>query len=320
MQQLQPMDSEPSSPILTPSFIIVVLITAMFFGNLISSLMLMGIAEASGTSLEAALSLSQDSSIDERNRVRVLQMMVHFFMFALPAILVSWFAFRASWPTRLGLSQSPMVPTVVLAILFIAAAFPLAQLVYEWNQAIPLPEWMSTMEEQADQMIASLLIMERWDELLFNILAVAAIPALGEELVFRGLVQGQLQRSFALGTAQGRFNLSPSMQGHLAVWVSAVLFSAIHMQFEGFFPRILLGAALGYLFLWTRNLWVPIAAHFFNNAAQVLIQYFQEPVAPEQDESFPLWIGLISLLFLLGIGYILYIRHLPSSKKPNEIK
>ncbi len=288
----------------------------MFLGNLLSSLLLMGIAELSGISLMDALSLSVESTINERNRVRVLQMMAHFFTFALPALVIARYVFKAQWPHETALKRSPSLELVIFGCLFIAAAFPLAQAVYEWNRNLPLPDWMTEMEDQSTDLIRNILIMERWDELLFNLLAVGVFPALGEELVFRGLVQRQLERLFGRhaqsSNQAGRILLSPSWSGHLAVWSSGILFSAIHLQFEGFFARLILGVSLGYLLLWTRNLWVPIIAHFFNNAGQVIIQFIYDPLQQESlvesEESLPLSVLLLSLPTLAVIGYALYRR------------
>jgi len=57
---------------------------------------------------------------------------------------------------------------------------------------------------------------------------------------------------------------------HIIIWSAAILFSAFHMQFFGFLPRMLLGAYFGYLLYWTRNIWIPVFAHFVNNAFAVI--------------------------------------------------
>jgi hypothetical protein len=94
----------------------------------------------------------------------------------------------------------------------------------------------------------------------------------------------------------------------VAVWVAAILFSAIHMQFLGFVPRLFMGAALGYLFLWSGNLWYPIIAHFANNAMAVVLVYMQQhgssqttlDTAGIQDPA----MAAISLAFCLMLMYL----------------
>ncbi len=307
MEALDPMEPQDAPPFTSPAFILLLLVLAMFLGNLFSALLLYGLAEMNNTSLWDILSISTESTATQRNRVRNLQMLSHFFTFALPAVLVAWFTFRKQWPAAVGLSNRPNYFILLLGCLFIIAAFPPAQVLYEWNRALPLPDWMSDMEGQAEEMIRSLLIMESWDELVLNLVAIAIIPALGEELVFRGLVQRQIQRG--------------SNNAHLAVWLSAALFSAIHLQFEGFLPRLFLGVALGYLLVWTQTLWVPILAHLLNNAGQVILQYFwnplQDPNLTEQEESIPWHLGLFALVAMVGIGYILYSRRWPTANNPD---
>ena len=96
-------------------------------------------------------------------------------------------------------------------------------------------------------------------DVLFNIFMIALLPALGEELLFRGIVQ--------------KIFTQWSKNVHLGVWISAVLFSAMHVQFYGFIPRMMLGALLGYLLVWSGSLWLPIMAHFVNNASAVIFTY-----------------------------------------------
>jgi membrane protease YdiL (CAAX protease family) len=127
------------------------------------------------------------------------------------------------------------------------------------NQQFPLPEMFKVAGEQAEEALKGLLHMENWSELLVNMVLIALLPALGEELVFRGVVQQQLMRRIA--------------NPWVAMLISAAIFSAAHFQFDGFLPRMLLGFLLGWLYWRTRNFWVPVAGHFFNNGLQVLGQY-----------------------------------------------
>ena len=150
---------------------------------------------------------------------------------------------------------------------------------------------MRSLEAEANETLISLIRMDSLSEWIINILLIAILPALGEELVFRGVIQ---QYGY-------RFFKNP----HWSVWLSAVLFSAIHMQFEGFVPRFLLGLLLGYLFLWTKNLWYPIFVHFINNALMVTLAFF----IPEEElnldalgpEEIPLYAVLGSVLLLYPV-------------------
>ena len=95
--------------------------------------------------------------------------------------------------------------------------------------------------------------------LLMNILVIAVIPAFAEEFFFRGFLMGTLQRI---------------MGKHASVWVSAAIFSAVHFQFYGFFSRLVLGAILGYLVVFSRSLWTSMLAHFLNNFLMLMVAFF----------------------------------------------
>jgi hypothetical protein len=125
--------------------------------------------------------------------------------------------------------------------------------------------------------------------LAFNIFLIALIPAFGEELFFRGAVQGIIQEK---------------MNVKFAIWITAIVFSAIHMQFYGFLPRMLLGAFFGYLLFWSENLWLPIAAHFTNNAVAIVFYYlkyngYKLPDIDTVGTGNTLWLGLISAAFAI---------------------
>jgi membrane protease YdiL (CAAX protease family) len=150
--------------------------------------------------------------------------------------------------------------------MIMVAALPLVNFLMEINLKLSLPqslsgieEWMRRAEEGAEVVTKMFLGVGSWQALLFNIFMIAVIPAIGEEFIFRGILLKVLRQWFG--------------SVHAAVWLSAFLFSAMHMQFFGFLPRLFLGLVLGYMFVWSGNIWVPVFAHFFNNAAAVIIYY-----------------------------------------------
>jgi len=122
-----------------------------------------------------------------------------------------------------------------------------------------LEKWMKASEEQAAELTKSFLEMHSLSDVLFNIFMIGLLPAIGEELLFRGIVQ--------------KIFVQWSKNVHVGVWTSAVLFSAMHVQFYGFIPRMMLGALLGYLLVWSGSLWLPMIAHFVNNASAVIFTY-----------------------------------------------
>jgi len=143
--------------------------------------------------------------------------------------------------------------------------------------------------------------MDSFGSFLLNMLMVAVIPAVGEELLFRGVIQKLLQKLVN--------------NAHLAIIITAILFSAMHFQFYGFLPRWIMGIILGYLFYWSGNIWYPIIAHFLNNGFQVLMVYLGNmpleevatPELPPLDMAYTA--GAVVSLICIGLVFKVYKNH-----------
>ncbi|GCC52081.1 CPBP family intramembrane metalloprotease [Chryseotalea sanaruensis] len=167
--------------------------------------------------------------------------------------------------------------TAYLIVAFSTISFMLVNSPFiEWNANLTFPEfmkgfeeWAKTREEYAGEVTSFLTTFSNRGELILALFVIAVLPAFGEELVFRGLLQPQLNKHTG--------NI------HAAIWITAILFSAMHMQFYGFVPRMLLGGLFGYLYYWSGNLWVAILAHFVNNGFSVLMLYLYQQKVSELD-------------------------------------
>lgn len=193
-------------------------------------------------------------------------------------------------------------PTFILLILIIIimiVSMPIMEWTAVWNQKMVLPEglewlekWMKESEESAMKMTIQLLtVRNNWD-FIVNLVMIAVLPAIGEELMFRGGVQRSIDKMFG--------------NHHAAIWLSAIIFSAIHMQFYGFVPRLLLGAGFGYLYYFSGSIWYAMLAHFLNNAyavcAALYMQKHNMPLDKADDPvGFP-WYGyLISAILTIAL-------------------
>lgn len=204
--------------------------------------------------------------LESLRSLKIAQLMQSIGIFFVPPLVLAsvWSRRPASW---LKLTVAPSWRKGLLVVLTMWSAIPAINLIGEWNDGIQLPSSLAglesalrAMENEAEVMTERLLVMESWLDLILTIGLVAIIPALGEELFFRATVQQLLQSTKAK---------------HLAVWLTAILFSFFHFQFFGFVPRMLLGAIMGYIMLWSGSLWYPVIAHFVNNATVVSF-YFME--------------------------------------------
>lgn len=202
----------------------------------------------------------------------------------------------------------------LLTIAIMCFAYPLINALALWNESLHLPsflsgieEWMRSKESQAMQITVAFLKVDNWSGLLLNILIIGVIPALGEELLFRGVIQKELY------SINGKI--------HISIWTTAFLFSAIHLQFLGFIPRFLIGGLLGYLFYWSGSIWLPILAHFVNNAGAVILSYFinQQNISKDVEhlgaEDGQLSVLVIALLGLLMFLYLIKTISNPLSSK-----
>jgi len=189
--------------------------------------------------------------------------------------------------------RSPIVWLAVLGIMI--TSLPVMDSIATWNKNIQLPDvlreielWMTAKEQEMAKLTARIVIDTTWLGLASNLFIMALIPAIAEEYFFRGALQ--------------RICKEWTGNAHLAIWIVAFIFSAIHLQFYGFFPRLLLGAYFGYLLYWTNNLWVPIIGHFFNNGMITIMAFYyarQGKSFTDLADSTPYspWIYVASLIF-----------------------
>ena len=224
-------------------------------------------------------------------------------LFLVPAILLG--ITEGKKPQNFYGLKRPNLQILVLVLLLMLSSMPLMSWVNETNQKMVLPDvlkgieqWMRKMEDEGAKTTAAILKMKSIGDFLITLFIIAIVPAICEEFLFRGA----LQRTFL------RWIKNP----HVAIWISAIIFSTIHFQFYGFFPRLFLGAAFGYIYFWTGSLWYTIFAHFLNNGFAVgMAWYFQRNNLPlNNDEEIPIqWYGyIISAILTLALFKLLKDR------------
>lgn len=225
----------------------------------------------------------------------------------IPAIYVSKIEHKSLKP--FFKQESDLLKTcaliVAIGLCFLVAMSP----VVEWNMHFQFPEflqefgtWARAQEDKLTEMTKLLTSFSTPGEFILGLLVIALLPGIGEELVFRGLIQNELYR--------GSKNI------HAAIWTSAILFSAIHMQFFGFVPRMLLGALFGYLYHWSGNLAVPMIAHFFHNGFTLTMIYLYNigtvEVNIDSEESAPLTLVGLCMVFTFTLMYFFKKHYKPA--------
>ncbi len=205
---------------------------------------------------------------DSQSNIRVLKFLQIFQsigIFIVPAFITAWLTSRNTY-SFLGFRKEFQWYGFALMVLALVAAEPVVAWTGIVNEKLSLPDflggiesWMTSMEAKAMELTEAFLTVTNLGGLSVNLLMIAIIPGIGEELFFRGLLQPLFQKWFR--------------NTFWAVVFTSVLFSALHMQFYGFLPRFLLGVLFGYFYVWTKNIWFPILAHTIHNAIPVVGYY-----------------------------------------------
>jgi len=264
-----------------------------------------------GVSLTEMQNAIQDTSNPKNiSLLKFFQTFQSIGLFIIPPFIIAWFLDKNP-AVFLQYRKRPNFTSIILVSAIVIFSNPLINWLTEINSKLSLPEWMNSIEiwmqnseDQANQITKAFLSTTSITTLLSNIAMMGVLPAIGEELLFRGIVQQLLKRKFG--------------NAHAAIWISAAIFSALHMQFFGFLPRLVLGAMFGYMLEWSGTLWLPIIAHFVNNTISVIAYYLMQQgqigtdidkTGTSSDGSF--YMVLISLVSLFLLFKALYLRSGP---------
>jgi len=282
-------DDQPPLIQLIFSFCIVIVAgTLLFWLFLMAGSLFFGLAPGK-------MVIMPDSDADAKGRMilKYIQFSQQIGLFLLPTLIVSHLIGTKN-ESFLKLDRSPsgmkLLAVVFLALLLI----PLLNYTGILNSRMVLPEafsgiqkWISAKEDQASRLTELLITSSGAITLALNIFVLAVVPAFSEEFLFRGLLQQLMKRVLR--------------SSHAGIWFTAIIFSSIHFQFFGFFPRLILGLVFGYLFYWTGSLWYSIIAHFVNNIIPVVYTYLNGwKIVSEQvpaDGNIPGGFPLVATIF-----------------------
>lgn len=241
--------------------------------------------------------------------MKFLQLINALGLFVVPSLLFAFLIHKKGNEYLKWNSGSNIILFLIIPLLMLASQ-PIINLSAEINKHLRLPDflksleiWMQRSENNAEVITNAFLAGTDINTYLFNLFLIAVIPAVGEELMFRGVFQRILN--------------DWTKNIHIAIWISAILFSAMHMQFYGFLPRMLMGALFGYIFYWSGSLWIPILAHFINNALAVSLHYlmnkgikidFLEEIGTGNNALFFVACSAVIIILLLLQFYFLRVQ------------
>lgn len=227
-----------------------------------------------------------------------MQMLYSVLTFLVPALIVFYLSDPAPMHYA-GFQSQFRVTGVILSILILLLAMPAVGVLGDWNQSIhfgALDQTFRQLNQKASEITNAMLKMENWGSLLYDLLLIAVIPAIAEEAFFRGVLQ--------------KLFIRMTKRAWIGILIASVVFSLLHAEMLGFFPRAALGIILGLIYYYSGNLWYSILAHFINNGVQVMLMFlFQHHYIKyniNTNEPTPVIAGIISLLIIIGLFFVFW--------------
>jgi uncharacterized protein len=285
----------------SPWFVLFVLAVSVVVGMLLSGLLTFVVGYGLGYDvMRISDVLSGNSTETDATFLRLSLLIQHLFLFFLPAVFALWVCYKQKAFQAAALDKRPLSISIGLSVIWLLASMAFIQYSYQINKAITLPKWMMANETDVKKTLETIFSLKGFAGAFVNTLLIGVMPAISEELLFRGVIQRQLGRLLN--------------NDHAQVWITAAIFSAIHFQFQGFLPRMFLGALLGYMLVWSRSLWVPVIVHGLNNGMQVLALYAldlkpHEMEKLEEGKSLHWAVALASLVGSILLGRYFYQKH-----------
>jgi len=282
-------------------FLVLVGITlvSVFVVTLLCTVILMSVT---GISLNELTEITK-MDLTKPGAIRIIRWMqiIQFLSLFLVPVIICARLFSNRPKEYLGLVKPSNNGYYITGIAIMLLAIPVSFLVGELNKIIPFPEnieqWITKSEEEAAKTMAALLSKQTVMDLVLNIFCIAGLAAVGEELLFRGMAQRLLIKMFKSPFA--------------GILISAILFSAMHLQFYGFLPRLVLGILLGYIYWYSGSLWTAILAHFIYDAFMILfISFFPDKIDETSVKFNTPMIALIS-----GCGLFLILTFIWMKRK-----
>lgn len=229
---------------------------------LLMLLVIAGLLIVSILSVTVLVSVDLSDGLQDPGALRLIQSVSVIFSFLFPAMALAWLCSESPLE-YLSLNKLPSAKVFLLVLGGLLLLGPTINMTALLNKQLILPPfleslelWMKAKEAEMEGFINLLIQDKSAGALISNLVVMALLAALTEEILFRGAIQRILEKW--------------TSNHHVVIWFAAIVFSAIHMQFYGFIPRMLLGAYLGYLLYWSKSMWLPIFAHFVNNAIAVV--------------------------------------------------
>lgn len=277
-------------------------VRAALFGSFIFLSAGVGVAAAlvlgmaNGYSVDAIMAITSNPAIEHIELLKWMNNVSQIFTFLLP---VGLYLVIFGAPNAFRTNMPPTMTMIFLGVLWMILSGGIIDLSAQLN-ALLIPEgsgleqWLKPTEDKAEKLTYMILNYSGVGSLINTIFCIAIIPAICEELAFRGVLQPLL--------------IGATKNIHWGIWISAAVFSFFHFQFYGFLPRLILGAMLGYLFVWSGSLWVSVLAHLANNALAIVLFHYNGLSLEATEDNFQNGIVFYAVSIALFVGILLILR------------
>lgn len=230
----------------------------------------------------------------------------HVFVFILSSVIFLWTFYRKNMNNYLQVRHFPTSYTLLFPLALIAI-FPLMGFLSQWTDSLSLPEFLNNLDQRSMASLETFLSMDGYFDLIMNIVIIGIIAGTGEELLFRGIIQKEIMLKIH--------------NPHVSIWITGLIFSLLHFQVSGFFPKWIIGCILGYSYYFSQSLVLPIFLHIFNNSFATLSLFFWknqvQTVFPQQT-TVPVATVIISMIVFLWLFSIIYKSKVSQNQNMDE--
>jgi hypothetical protein len=287
-----------------PAKLVLLLLLALFFMLLGSAVAVLLAVPLFNHDLLILYRIIESPDTGNINMLKFFQIIQSVFLFIFPALIAAWL-FSENTFQYLGADKRASEVTLVLVLISLFVAIPMMNGLALLNSRLDFPHWMNglesrirALEDSAGKLTDLFLNSGSNADLAVNFLMIAILPAIGEEFLFRGVLQ--------------KLFISWTRNNHAGVILAAFIFSFIHFQFYGFVPRLLLGLYFGYLMVWSSSIWVPVTGHLINNGIAVIYYHFTikpvgdtviDTIGTDQNGNYAFYLSVLLTALVIGIIY-----------------
>lgn len=309
MNTTNPYEPQPITPLSQFGILLGLLGAGLVLASIVSAGMMLVSINTPLTQMETEIMKPEHTDL-----LRWMQFVATLIMFAFPALVFATIVNRKPFPylgfnARANYKQVFIVAVIAFSALYAQSFFS------SLNEMIPIPKsWavaFKTADEKYNTQVLAMAKMNSFGDYMLSLIMLALLPAIFEEMLFRGALQQVLIKLFR--------------NAFVGILFTSLIFSAVHMSWAGFLTRAFLGMVLGYIFYYGKNIWLNILLHFINNGVVVTVLYFLSmkgkiTEADMKDEEYPIYIGIFALVAVLGFMFFLKRESLNVVGKTNNNK